>query len=72
MRSDSPDDRRTFIVRLTPRAAAPSRRWRASTRRWLLELFAGLDARTIEQLHTHLGTLRVHLVRNEQTLRDKA
>jgi hypothetical protein len=30
--------------------------------RWILELFSGLDDRTIRQLHAQLGALRVHLV----------
>jgi hypothetical protein len=29
---------------------------------WLLELFSGLDAATIRQLHSQLGRLRVQLV----------
>ena len=34
---------------------------------WLLELFGGLDAKAVQQLHTHLGALRVHLLRQDPT-----
>ena len=39
--------------------------------RWVLELFKGLDAKAVQQLYTHLGALRVHLMRNDQTAEDK-
>jgi hypothetical protein len=29
-------------------------------------LFAGLDAKTVQQLYQQLGQLRVHLVQNER------
>jgi hypothetical protein len=35
-------------------------------------MFAGLDARTVQQLHTHLGALRVQLVRHDQPAEEKA
>ena len=35
-----------------------------------VELFAGLDATAVQQLHAQLGQLRVHLVRNDQRAED--
>ena len=34
---------------------------------WILELFAGLPANTVQQLYSQLGTLRVQLVRQQDT-----
>jgi DNA-binding MarR family transcriptional regulator len=61
-RESSPTDRRAWIVRLTPKGR---RRFETMAREhegWLLELFSGLDAATVRQLHTQLGRLRVQLV----------
>ena len=66
VRENSPLDRRAWIVRLT---AKGRRHFEAMARvheGWILELFAGLDGRTVQQLYTQLGQLRVQLVRNEQ------
>jgi hypothetical protein len=30
--------------------------------KWILELFGGLDARTVQQLHQTLGRLRVQMM----------
>jgi DNA-binding MarR family transcriptional regulator len=32
---------------------------------WILEMFSGLDTRTVRQLYAQLGQLRVHVMRNE-------
>ena len=37
----------------------------------LRELFAGLDSKTVQQLYTQLGALRVQLVRNEPSPEEK-
>ena len=62
VRENSPGDRRAWIVRLTSKGR---RRFETMAREhegWLLELFSGLDAATVRQLHTQLGRLRVQLV----------
>jgi DNA-binding MarR family transcriptional regulator len=66
-REGSPDDRRAWIVRLTPRGREAFEAMANEHEQWVLELFGGLDAKAIEQLYGHLGALRVHLVRSEQT-----
>ena len=62
-RSDSPTDRRSWIVRLTPAGRTGFEAMAAEHERWVLELFAGLDPKAVQQLHGHLGVLRVHLSR---------
>jgi len=71
-RESSPTDRRSWIVRLTPQGRDGFEAMAEEHERWILELFAGLDARAVQQLYSHLGTLRVHLVRlQEPTPEDK-
>jgi len=39
---------------------------------WVLVMFAGLDAKTVQQLYTQLGALRVQLVRGDPSAKEKA
>ena len=64
VREESPADRRASIVRLTARGRSSFETMAAEHERWIRELFAGLDAETVRQLHAQLGTLRVHLLGN--------
>ncbi|MDQ6640731.1 MAG: MarR family transcriptional regulator [Pseudomonadota bacterium] len=64
-RENSPGDRRAWIVRLTPKGRRHFETMAREHEGWILELFAGLDAATVQQLHEQLGRLRVHLVRHE-------
>jgi DNA-binding MarR family transcriptional regulator len=66
VRESSPADRRAWIVRLTPKGRRQFEAMAHEHEGWILELFAGLDAKTIRQLHAQLGQLRVHLMRNEE------
>ena len=66
VRESSPSDRRAWIVRLTPKGRRQFETMAQEHEGWILELFAGLDAKTVQQLYQQLGQLRVHLVRNEQ------
>ncbi len=73
IRVDSADDRRTFIVRLTDKGRKAFEAMAQEHEAWLLELFAGIDTRTVGLLHSQLGTLRVHLVNNnDSSTKDKA
>ena len=72
VREGSPDDRRAWIVRLTPKGRRGFEAMADEHEQWVLELFKGLDAKTVQQLYTHLGALRVHLVRNDASSEDKA
>lgn len=67
VRESSPNDRRAWIVRLTPKGRKHFETMAREHESWILELFAGLDARTVQQLYAQLGQLRVHLMRNDQS-----
>ena len=70
VRESSPSDRRACIVRLTPKGRRQFETMAQEHEGWILELFGGLDAKTVQQLYQQLGQLRVHLVRNEQADED--
>jgi DNA-binding MarR family transcriptional regulator len=61
-RSPSPEDRRAWIVSLTPKGRRSFEAMAKAHEEWLLELFAGLEEKAVQQLYAHLGALRVHLV----------
>jgi DNA-binding MarR family transcriptional regulator len=62
VRESSPGDRRAWIVRLTPKGRKLFETMAREHEAWILDLFSGLDAATVKQLHAQLGRLRVHLV----------
>jgi DNA-binding MarR family transcriptional regulator len=64
-RETDPLDQRGRIVKLTAKGRRTFEAMAREHEAWILELFAGLDARAVAQLHDHLGTLRVHLMRQE-------
>src|SRR3954452_6640968 len=66
VRESSPGDRRAWIVRLTAKGRRSFEAMAREHEAWILELFAGLDAGAVQQLHAQLGRLRVHLVQGEQ------
>ena len=61
-RSSSPTDRRSWIVNLTTKGRKNFESMAAEHEGWILELFSCLDAKTVNQLYTQLGALRVHQV----------
>jgi DNA-binding MarR family transcriptional regulator len=65
-RVESPTDGRSWIVRLTEPGRSGFQAMAAEHEQWILELFAGLDAKAVQQLHAQLGVLRVHLTRLQQ------
>ena len=66
-RESSPDDGRAWIVRLTPAGKTSFEAMASEHEKWIRELFAGLDAKTVRQLHAQLGELRVHLLDNTRS-----
>ena len=62
VRESSPTDRRSWIVRLTADGRRSFESMAHEHEGWIRELFEGLDARAVQQLHQHLGTLRSHVV----------
>ena len=71
-REASPDDRRAWIVRLTPKGRRGFDAMAREHEEWILELFAGLDAKTVQQLYAQLGALRVQMVHNDNPAEEKA
>ena len=65
VRASSPGDRRAWIVRLTAKGRRHFETMAREHEAWILELFSGLDAATVQQLHEHLGRLRVQLLQHE-------
>lgn len=57
----SPTDRRSWIVQLTETGRASFEAMAVEHELWILELFAGLEPKAVQQLHGQLGVLRVHL-----------
>ncbi|WP_157268844.1 MarR family winged helix-turn-helix transcriptional regulator [Azohydromonas aeria] len=64
LRQASAEDRRAWILKLTPKGQAAFEAMAREHEAWILELFAGLDERATKQLYTQLGALRVHLLRS--------
>jgi DNA-binding MarR family transcriptional regulator len=64
-RAPSPEDRRAWIVSLTPKGRAGFEAMASEHEQWILEMFSGLDMKTIKQMHAQLGELRVHVMRSE-------
>lgn len=62
VREPSPTDRRAWIVRLTDAGRDSFREMAVEHERWITELFSGLDRKTVQQMYTQLGELRVHLL----------
>jgi DNA-binding MarR family transcriptional regulator len=71
VREGNPDDRRAWILRLTPKGRKTFEAMANEHEQWILELFDGLDTKTVQQLYSQLGALRVQLVRNDQSAEEK-
>ena len=61
-RAASTDDGRVWTVGLTAQGRAGFEAMAEEHERWIRELLAGLDAKTMRQLYGQLGELRVHLL----------
>ena len=72
VREASPDDRRAWIVRLTAKGQRAFEAMAQEHEEWILEMFAGLEPKAVQQLYTHLGALRVQLVRNDRFAEERA
>ena len=66
VRSASPDDRRAWIVSLTSKGRRGFETMAKEHEQWVLELFSGMDARTVQRVYAQLGALRVHLMRGDR------
>ena len=59
-RESDPADRSLWIVRLTPLGLRSFEAMAKEHERWILELFAHVDDRALQQLYRNLGALRVN------------
>ncbi len=58
-REQAPEDRRAFVLRLTPSGRASFEKMAAAHEGWVIELLAGLNSNERLTLHGLLGRLRV-------------
>jgi DNA-binding MarR family transcriptional regulator len=61
-RDDDPADRRAWRVSLTAKGRRIFEAMAGEHEKWILELFGGLDDKTVQQLHQTLGHLRVQMM----------
>jgi DNA-binding MarR family transcriptional regulator len=66
-REGDPTDRRAWLVRLTAKGRTAFERMAQMHEAWILEMFVGLDDKTLRHLHQTLGTLRVQLLQLDRT-----
>lgn len=64
MREQGPADRRSSLVRLTPKGRRAFEAMAKEHEIWILELLGSLDADAVQQLYHALGKLRVQMVGN--------
>jgi DNA-binding MarR family transcriptional regulator len=62
VRTDDPEDRRAYTIKLTLAGRALFSRMAAVHERWVIELFAGLNATEKSQIYRLLAKLKLHLV----------
>jgi DNA-binding MarR family transcriptional regulator len=60
-RSAHPEDRRAWIVKLTPAGRAQFKRMASAHEAWIAEAFAAFSPAQAQQLHQSLGVLKAHL-----------
>jgi DNA-binding MarR family transcriptional regulator len=62
VRAEDESDRRVYRVQLTPRGRAEFARMAEVHEAWVVESFAGLGARQIDEMHRELGRLKQQLL----------
>ena len=72
LREASPEDRRAWVVRLTPKGRRAFEAMATEHEQSILDMFAVLDTKALQQLYTHLGALRVQLVGNDSSAEENA
>lgn len=64
LRETRADDRRSFIVKLTPQGRRQFKRMAATHEGWIVELFAGWTPAQKTQVHELLAQLKAHLAQD--------
>lgn len=62
-RINLPNDRRAWLVRLTPTGRSLFKKMAKRHEAWIADAFASLDPPQVEQLHAWLGQIKQHSVR---------
>lgn len=65
-----PRDRRAWILRLTARGRTTFEAMAREHEGWILEMFSGMDPRSVRQLHLQLGDLRMRVASLLQAARE--
>ena len=68
LRTEDPEDRRSWRVRLTERGQSEFARMAAEHEQWLTDMFKDLSLESKEALYEHLGLLRVQLAQRRVEL----
>ena len=71
-RDSDPEDRRSWRLRMTTAGRKAFERIAREHEQWILEMFSGLDIKTVKQMHNQLGLLRVHVMRGDGAVEDRA
>ncbi len=61
IREASPDDRRSWVIKLTPIGYSQFKKMAEVHEKWILEFFSELDPSTIQQMYQVLGKIRHHV-----------
>jgi DNA-binding MarR family transcriptional regulator len=71
-RDPSPDDRRSFVVRLTPAGRRAFAAMAEEHERWIVEVFSALSHKERLQLYALLAKVKARVARVERSVRDEA
>jgi DNA-binding MarR family transcriptional regulator len=67
LRENDPSDRRAWRLSLTPKGRRSFQAMASEHEKWILELFGGLGAKDVQQLHQTLGLLRVQMMQLDRS-----
>jgi DNA-binding MarR family transcriptional regulator len=66
VRQASPDDRRSWVIQLTPQGNTQFSKMAHEHEKWILEFFSELEPQLIQQMYLLLGTIRQHVTHLSQ------
>ena len=66
-RMSLPNDRRAWLIRLTPAGRALFKKMARRHEAWILAAFSSLDSRELNQLHALLGQVKQHALPTDNT-----